>query len=114
MFQVGEGVICVNAECCPELTEGATYVVSRVITAGEYVEFQGGAGFANGDAVWVVGGCDFFSLNDDVGYWPERFVHRRDLTAWLATETTFEEPKRLHPAPAVDALFRRILAGGDR
>ncbi|PZU00991.1 MAG: hypothetical protein DI624_01660 [Brevundimonas sp.] len=43
-----------------------------------------------------------------------RKVQRRDLTAWLATETTFEEPKRLHPEPAVDALFRRIMAGGDR
>lgn len=38
-------------------------------------------------------------------------VQRRDLTAWLATATTFEGPRRLHPEPAVDALFRRIMAG---
>lgn len=51
-----------------------------------------------------------------------RKVQRRDLTAWLETAASNTDhldkpttaPAPLHPVPSVDALFRRIIAGGDR
>lgn len=51
-----------------------------------------------------------------------RKVQRRDLSAWLETAATdtdrwdkpIKAPAPLHPVPSVDALFRRIMAGGDR
>ena len=88
------------------------------------------------DAVYVV--ADVVLVNGEVGLvirgiksdhptgaWHHigwRKVQRRDLSAWLETAATdtdrwdkpIKAPAPLHPVPSVDALFRRIMAGGDR
>ena len=95
-FKPGDEVVCVNASLLDAkrgeemvmLTVGRIYTVSTVrIAKGEpHVTL------AEQENFWVAAGFDF-------GFRARRFrkVQRRDLTAWLATENTIEEPRR---APA--------------
>lgn len=109
MFQVGDEVVCVNAEGCSELTRGATYVVTRVVLNGETYASDNATGTTwyndcGEPTVWVRGGYPFWAQPEiGCGYDMARFrkVERRDLSAWLKTATDFEEPTR---APVVEPV----------
>lgn len=89
-FQVGDEVVCVDASKHPfyprsGLVEGAIYTVRRVLCGGRAVHlFE------------LLSGPERNGLLHR-GFRAERFrkVQRRDLNAWLATENTIEDPKRI-------------------
>lgn len=127
-FKPGDEVICVVGAAphtingrTYELIVGQAYTIAAVAAAGQrtdmgrigsgephvqLVEF----GHVETPKVWGVLASRF------------RRVQRRDLSAWLETAATntdrwdkpIKAPAPLHPVPSVDALFRRIMAGGDR
>ena len=129
-FKPGDEVICVEGAAgrFPSLgwvclAEGATYTISAVWQAGEVGE----TGLRC--AVAIVQLVEFGHLraapdSPNCGFGAYRFrkVQRRDLSAWLETAATetdrwdkpIKAPAPLHPVPSVAALFRRIMAGGDR
>lgn len=99
-FKPGDEVVCVRA--------GATGIgtwCGTIVTGGTYeIESVGLCPSPHPDAgivvVWLRGETNVCPLAGlDVGFRPDRFrkVQRLDLTAWLSTAQTFEEPKR---APA--------------
>lgn len=99
-FRVGDEVVCVDAQGCPEITEGATYTVAHVVIPGDDYAFDGHRIWksdpSQDPAVWVNGGFLFWERPGVAcGYRPSRFrkVIRRDLTAWLSTAA---------PAPHLD------------
>jgi hypothetical protein len=94
-FKPGDEVVCVNAS----LIEPAPWQGDAPVEGGVYVVVAVHL-YRNEPHVRLaeisnVEGDDL----EDVGYRARRFrkVQKRDLTAWLSDEQTFEEPKR---APA--------------
>lgn len=98
-FKPGDEVVCVDASAsrwtiegfAPPLSEGATYVVADVFDVRNLISGtpSGQIGVSLVGLAWSVKGI--------CGAWsPTRFrkVQRRDLSAWLATTNTIEEPKR--------------------
>lgn len=90
MFKVGDEVVCVNAEQCPELSKGHTYVVERVLDSFDtFSDYEGNSVLNTfGLAIWVCGGFDFRDPESgESGYSPNRFrkVQRRDIGEWLKT-----------------------------
>lgn len=127
-FKPGDEVVCVEgaAGSFPELgwvciAEGATYTVAEVWREGEIGET--GLAIPAGGMVQLVE-IGHVRSGNHCGFRATRFrkVQRRDLSAWLETvaadtdhlDKPIKAPAPLHPAPSVDALFRRIMAGGDR
>lgn len=98
-FKPGDEVVCVDdatlhgSDAPPKgIAKGGVYTVAAVgpsptnnpIVRGRLVVFL--VGTQNTGTVTGL----------DIGYAPSRFrkVQRRDLTEWLATENTIEEPRR--------------------
>jgi hypothetical protein len=86
-FKVGDEVVCVDAAVgavrCGNTTgleKGKVYVV---LALGLTIDGQPGVDVGGRN---VLGGFNYA--------YRFRKVQRRDLGAWLKTETTFEEPKR--------------------
>ena len=119
-FKPGDDVVCVNATATEAGGWGGDVPVVWQVYRVE--------------AVHVARQCPHLLLagmvnaprpeNVNIGYRAIRFrkVQRLDLSAWLETAATdtdrWDKPIKasapLHPVPSVDALFRRIMAGGDR
>lgn len=119
-FKPGDEVVCVDASDCPELIQGASYVVERFLAEGEiFVDLAGNrVSCLEGSAVWLLGGADFRNPDhDSAGYRPTRFskVQRRDLSAWLETAATdtdhLDKPIKTPVRPKVDALLKRVQSG---
>lgn len=108
-FKPGDEVVCVNDDGCPEITQGASYVVIRVVLDGEVYnrDCRRGVDWFNDSGepvVWVGGGFPFWARPEvSAGYDTARFrkIQRRDLSAWLKTAigNTDKLDKR-HRAPA--------------
>lgn len=107
MFRVGDEVECVDASDCPELVEGAPYIVERIVQCGDEILCTDGEWSivtSEGVSVWVFGGQDFRVYEDEEtpsGYKPERFrkVERKSdslsIEAFLTIKPgQYEEPKR--------------------
>lgn len=98
-FKPGDEVVCVDAdEAQPSDVQGRGRRDPLPLVKGEQYTIAG-------SGVWPGDNCTAVVFlrevrNDDygtdVGFLPRRFrkVQRRDLSAWLATTNTIEEPKR--------------------
>ena len=107
MFRVGDEVLCVDARDCPELIEGAPYIVERVLEYGDEILCSDGEWsvvMSEGVSLWVFGGHNFRVYENEEessGYKPERFrkVERKSdslsIEAFLTIKPNqFEGPKR--------------------